>query len=156
MFGRIISQNCSKLGLNPQLVAAVIHQESKGLTYAVRYEPEFYKRYLQTKTQQSLGGYWPRLCSAETERRLRAHSFGLMQLLGQTFRERDFRGEFLTELCDPAVNIKLGCEFLAHLLEKHGSAEKALLAYNGGANKAYPGKVFGHMDSGECQRYLAL
>lgn len=143
-----------RLNVNPHLVAAVIHQESKGDIWAVRYEPEFYKRYLQTKTKDSLGGYWSPLCSVETERRLRAHSFGAMQIMGQVARERGFKGEYLTQLCDPAINVMFGVEFLHELLEKHGSVEKALLRWNGGGDPNYPKKVLGHIDSGEFARHL--
>lgn len=156
MFGKIIQDQHRKTGLNPRLIAAVIQQESSGNPYAVRYEPEFYKRYIQTKTKQSLGGYWPRLATEETERRFRTSSFGLMQIMGQVAREQNFRGEFLTELCDPAVNLDICCAFLAELLEKRGSVEAALLRYNGGGAPDYAKKVFAHMDSGAADRWLGL
>jgi soluble lytic murein transglycosylase-like protein len=141
-------------GIAPTLLAAVIHQESSGNSWAVRCEPGFYKKYLEGRSKKRLGGYWPRLCTEESERYLRACSFGPMQLLGQVARERGFKGEFLTELCDPAINIKLGAEFLQTLLQSHGTTEAALLRYNGGGDPNYAKKVLAHINSGVANQHL--
>lgn len=141
-------------GIAPTLLAAVIHQESGGSPYAVRYEPAFFKKYLETKTRKTLEGYVPERCSFETEVRMRSTSFGLMQIMGQVARERGFKGEFLTELVDPKTNIKWGSEFLQTLLLKHSDTEKALLRWNGGGNKDYGKEVLGHVASGACHYLL--
>ena len=156
MYGNLINAEVIKTGLDAQLIAAVIQQESSGNTFAVRYEPEFYKRYIQTKTKNSLGGHWPRLATEETERRFRTSSFGLMQMMGQVAREQGFKGEFLTELCDPAINLDLCCRFLKSLIDKTGSTERGLLRYNGGGDADYAKKVFRHIDSGASHRWLSL
>lgn len=135
-------------GLSPQLLAAVIHQESSGNPFAVRYEPAFLKKYLADKTRKTIGGYVPTRCSWETEVYCRAMSYGAMQIMGQVARERGFRGEFLTELLDPATNLKYGSEFLQTLLHKYDSTEQALLRWNGGGDPDYGKKVLGHIDSG--------
>lgn len=60
-------------------------------------------------------------------------SWGLMQVMGGVARERGFTGPYLTELCDPAVNLQIGCAHLAALVKwAHGDIEQALAAYNGG------------------------
>ena len=144
----LIIQASKLTGVEPNLICAVIHQESAGKPYAVRYEPAFYKKYVEAKTAKTLLGHVPTTCSLETEKQLRSTSFGLMQMMGQVLRERGFRAEFLTEALDPAVNIKFGSEFLRHLLDKNGSTEKALLRWNGGGNPDYGKEVLGHIASG--------
>lgn len=149
--------------LHPMLIAAVIYQESKGESHAMRYEPRFYSKYLESKIVKKLPGYYPRealasgLVSEETEKRLRAFSFGLMQIMGQTARENGFKDMCLAELLDPKKNIMLGCKILAkHLEEAQGDIEKALLRYNGGANKDYAFEVLSHRDSTRCDYILRM
>lgn len=79
-------------------------------------------------------------------------SWGLMQIMGGVARERGFIGPYLTELCDPTVNLTYGCAYLATLLVwSHGNLRQALAAYNGGKggnevppyrNQAYVDRVF--------------
>lgn len=109
---------------------------------AARYEHQFYLTYLSNKGRDSLKGYVPpsSKCSFSTEKRLRAFSFGLMQIMGETARSCGFRGSFLTELCDPRTNIELGTQYLKQLLDmKDGDLSKALYAYNAGPGSPYPG-----------------
>ena len=110
------------------LVRAIIAIESDGNPWAVRYEPAFYARYLHNK---GIKGFAP--CSDATEARLRAHSFGLMQIMGATARETGFRETFLTALCDPEVGLEWGSRYLSGLLKKYGNLEAAVAAYNAGS-----------------------
>jgi soluble lytic murein transglycosylase-like protein len=83
--------------------------------------------------------------SETTERRWRATSFGLMQVMGQVARERGFTGEWLTELTNPEVGIEYGCRELKRRLDlAHGDVHSGLLGYNGGGDPAYPSKVLKH------------
>lgn len=150
----IIIEAAKVTGISPQLLCAVIHQESSGNPYAVRYEPAFLKRYLEKKTRKTIGGYVPTRCSWETEVQMRSTSFGLMQCMGQLLRERGFKAEFLTEALDPATNLKWGSEFLQTLLHKHDTTEKALLRWNGGGDPDYGKKIMRHIDSGVYQYLL--
>lgn len=132
-----------KHDLDPALVCAVCHHESDGWnTWASRYEPAFYIRYVDPiKVMQTFGP----TCSRQTERTLRATSFGLMQVMGQVARERAFSGEYLTELCDPAVGIEYGCRELARRIKlAKGDIRGGLLGYNGGGDPSYPDKVMNH------------
>lgn len=149
-----IIQAAKTTGMSPNLLAAVIHQESAGNPYAIRYEPAFLKRYLESKTRADIQGYVPTKCSFHTEIHARSTSWGLMQLMGQVARERGFKGEFLSELVDPAINLKWGSEFLQTLLHKYQTTEAALLRWNGGGDKGYAKKVLGHIDSGACHYLL--
>jgi len=116
--------------LDPALVAAVVEQESSGDPRAVRYERDFYYRYVI-----------PLNLRDETEGRLRAFSWGLMQIMGQVARELGFTGH-LSWLCEPQVGLVWGCKKLKQCLdESGGSIVKGLMRYNGGANPSYPTQV---------------
>jgi soluble lytic murein transglycosylase-like protein len=129
--------------LDPALVCAVCHHESGGWnTWASRYEPAFFEKYVPIDSKT-----FGRVCSRDTEKRLRATSFGLMQIMGQVARERGFEGEYLTELCDPEVGIEYGCRELARRLKNAGGdVRKGLLGYNGGGNRKYPDLVLEHYE----------
>jgi soluble lytic murein transglycosylase-like protein len=121
-------------GLETALVCAVIEQESNWNTWAVRYEPAFMHKYVWPQYSQGKFG--------QTEAQMRAQSWGLMQVMGQVAREFGFIGSFLTELCEPRLGVDLGCVVLAHRMAGNaGIAYAALLAYNGGADPAYPNQV---------------
>jgi soluble lytic murein transglycosylase-like protein len=132
----------------------VIAQESGGNPFAVRYEPAFYKKYVESVTPANIIGYLPKSCSFVTEKNARATSWGLMQIMGQVARERGFKGEFLSELTDPINNLNVGISFFKHLLDLKGSKEAALLRYNGGGDPKYAEKVLAHIDSDAVSRLL--
>jgi soluble lytic murein transglycosylase len=98
----IIRQQAAEKNLDPALVAAVIYQESK-------FKPD-----------------------ARSE----AGAIGLMQLLPDTaegIAARTGGSAFRVEdLDDPEINVRYGSWYLRHLLDKYGSEEQALAAYNGG------------------------
>jgi soluble lytic murein transglycosylase-like protein len=120
--------------LDQPLVCAVIEQESNWNPWAVRYETDFFTRYVRSPY---LAGKF-----AITEAQTRTMSYGLMQVMGEVARELGFDGEFLTELCDPRVGVEFGCRLLARrLAASRGVVVEALLGYNGGADHAYPGRV---------------
>ncbi len=121
--------------LYPELVCAICEQESAWDPWAIRYEPAFHKRYVEP--------LWLKAAvRTETEAQARAISWGLMQVMGQTAREHGFLGRFLSELCDPALALEIGCRVLAlKLAAARGNVEKALLLWNGGANSDYPRQV---------------
>lgn len=110
------------------LVKAIVQVESSGDPFAARYESGFYRRYVRAKDFAVFRG-----CSRETEGRLRATSFGLMQVMGQTAREMGFKGTFLTELCSPDVGLNIGCQYLRKQIDRYdGNLEAAVAAYNAG------------------------
>ena len=126
--------------IDASLIRAMVEQESSGRFYARRYEDGFFKKYIAHKTKQQLGFYWPDLSEA-TERKDRATSWGVMQIMGQTARERGFKGDF-SELLYPATGCFWGCCELSRLIKKtKGNIREALLKYNGGSNLDYPDEV---------------
>jgi soluble lytic murein transglycosylase len=101
-YEHIVRGHADRYGLEPQLVAAVIYQESKFDAGA-----------------ESASG-----------------AVGLMQLLpstGQGIADRTGGDAWTPEdLHNPELNVRYGCWYLRHLLDKYGSEELALAAYNAG------------------------
>jgi soluble lytic murein transglycosylase-like protein len=129
----------AKHGISAALVAAVIEQESSWDTWAMRYEPAFYERYIV-----------PMNLEDRTAAFARATSFGLMQLMGQTAIEFGFKGKYASSLCDPDLGVDFGCAKLRSCLDKNGGdLTKSLLSYNGGGNTFYPAQVLARLPTYE-------
>lgn len=132
----------AKHALDPALVCAVIEQESGGDTWAFRYEPDFYARYIQPMLAAGQVKT-PAAGTVESEAFARATSWGLMQVIGESAREApvNYYGP-LPALCDPATGIDVGCRLLARKLElAESNVRTALLLWNGGADQNYPLEV---------------
>lgn len=121
-------------GLDPAVVCAVVEQESGWNTWALRYEPLFFAKYVAPLyTNNKVGA---------TEAYARGFSWGLMQVMGQTAREMGLNSLHLSMLCDPAVGLATGCKILRRKLEAAGGdLHKALLAWNGGGDPDYADEV---------------
>lgn len=121
-------------GLPERLVAAIVQVESGGNPWAIRYEPNFYQAYI---VNLQVNPITP--CSLQTEKKSRAFSWGLMQIMGQVARERGFDQPFLSALCEPEIGIEFGCRQLAFLAKRYRvseSWEPVIRAYNGGNPRA--------------------
>lgn len=126
--------------LDPQLVCAVVEQESAWNPWAMRWEGAFFQKYVMPL-------YTAKKISV-TEAYARGFSWGLMQVMGEVAREFDFTGLYLSELCDPAVGLEFGCRRLAKALAKaQGDQAAALLGWNGGANVNYPAEVLARVEN---------
>lgn len=124
-------QTATARGLDDSLVCAVAEQESGWNPWAYRYEDGFYQKYVSPLTGLS-----------DTERRGRAISWGLLQILGEVARELGFANTFLASLCEPAVGLEWGCRKLKRCVDlRGGDVSAALLMYNGGANASYATEV---------------
>ena len=122
-------------GLDPALVCAVIEQESGWNTWAMRYEPAFFAKYVAPL-------YTTNNKMSATEAHARGSSWGLMQVMGQVARENGFTVFFLSALCDPEQGIKIGCRVLSKkIAAAKGDIRAGLLAWNGGGNSSYPEEV---------------
>ncbi|SRR6266436_3413497 len=134
----------AQFGLAPELVCAVIEQESRWNPWAVRYEPEFQEKYVVAL--KHAGRLKTFGASMDTEIVARSCSFGLMQTMGQVVRETGADFAFLTELCNPERALEFGCSHLAKKLEKaNGLADRALQLWNGGGNPNYADEVLARM-----------
>lgn len=120
-------------GLDPDIVQAVVEQESNGWASAFRYEPAFWTRYLAKNPAYAARN--PREVSA---------SYGLCQVMYPTAVEHGFAGQ-PWELFAPTVSLEFGCRVLAALMtwarslytglateERTRVTQSALAAYNGG------------------------
>jgi len=120
--------------LDPALVCAVVEQESAWNTWAIRFEPAFFAKYVASL-------YTNNKVTA-SEAYARGFSWGLMQVMGQVARETGFDAPFLAALCDPEQGLAIGCKVLRKKFDAMaGDTTRALLAWNGGANPAYPAQV---------------
>jgi soluble lytic murein transglycosylase-like protein len=129
----------SELQLSPELVCAIVEQESSWNPWAMRYEPAFFAKYVSLL-------YTNNKISA-SEAYARGFSWGLGQVMGQVAREFGFEGQFLSELCEPSIGLQIMCKVLAQkLAAAEGNVERALLLYNGGRNPRYPAEVLARQD----------
>lgn len=135
------SKAASDWGIPLELLKAIIEVESGGDPWAVRFEPEYQWFYdvekhepwdrQSTRPFPSLSGV-----SSATEKNLQATSFGLMQIMGATAREMGFERPFLSELCEPRINLKYGCRYLVQLHRRFGDEHGwggVAAAYNAGS-----------------------
>ncbi len=101
-YEQIVEGHARNYDLDPALLAAVIYQESK----------------------------------FDADARSGSGAIGLMQLMPQTAKGIALRTgghRFrLDDLYNPEINVRYGSWYLRHLLDKYGSLETALAAYNGG------------------------
>lgn len=108
--------------LDPDLVEALVWQESSGCTTAVRYEPAFWVKYMAAD---------PRFRKADPRRV--SCSYGLMQVMYVVALEVGFPYQDPEYLLVPNIGLEYGCRKLRQLLDwSKGNLEQALSAYNGG------------------------
>jgi hypothetical protein len=132
--------------------AMTLHESVGGITYATRFEQGFYDRYVKNLKIE----FRPAGCSLATERIQRATSWGLMQIMGQTARERGFRG-WHAELIVPEVGLEWGCRYLRWLVDLYlvdGDWPTVMRAFNGGPggrhklDSPYPQCILKHIAGG--------
>ena len=128
-FISLAKRHATARGLLPHVVCAICERESSWDPWAIRYEPDFQRRYV---TPLGLDA---------TASVARSISWGLMQVMGQSAREVGYAGP-LPALCDPANGLEWGCRLFAEKL-KHaeGNYQQALNLWNGGDNPAYAPEV---------------
>jgi soluble lytic murein transglycosylase-like protein len=120
-------------GLDPDLVQAVVEQESAYKFFAYRFEPAFFTRYLASH-----------VAYASREPLEVSASYGLMQIMFSTAVEQGYTGD-PWGLFAPAVSLEFGCRLLAANVEWARQTytglttiadtkirASALAAYNGG------------------------
>jgi soluble lytic murein transglycosylase-like protein len=131
---QLAGKYAAKYDLLPELVCAVVEQESSWSPWAIRYEPAFYTRYVMP------------LGLPETEARARSISWGLCQIMGEVARELGFVGP-MASLCDPDTGLEWGCRKLKKCFDAvGGDTQKALLHWNGGGNPDYPAQVVARVE----------
>jgi soluble lytic murein transglycosylase-like protein len=154
--GELIKLHATRHNLDPELVAAVVLQESAGQATEKRLENGFYRKYVR-KTE-TIGNVppGPDDVPASVEAVLRSTSFGLMQIMGQVAREFGFKNRWLSDLEDRGINLNLGCQIFSKHLRDRGSVRLALLRWNGGGNAHYDDEVIGRIVDGSAKRLLEV
>lgn len=129
----------AKYLLDSALVCALVERESSWNPWATRYEPAFYRTYIQKFIDSA------KIVNM-TEATMRATSFGLGQVMGQVARELGFTGRYLTELCDPEIGLDYACRKLQQCVDAHmDNVPGALSQYNGGGDPTYAPAVIALM-----------
>ncbi|MBN1840798.1 MAG: lytic transglycosylase domain-containing protein [Deltaproteobacteria bacterium] len=131
-----ITSAAEKAKLDPAIVYGVCVKESSLDPMAVRFE-ENYRWLFHPDLIR------PTFCSLDTEKCLQKFSFGLMQVMGATFRELGFRGWLTSIPQDIGVQLEYGCKYLQQKIKKYGRDE-GILAYNAGSPRKskVPGKKY--------------
>lgn len=141
-----IAAAAGRHGLDPVLVGALVHVESGLNPYAWNPEPRYrylwdvrahapFRRLTLLEQETEIPPKDFNMLAGDRDQEWWAQqaSWGLMQVMGALARELGFRGPYLTELVDPALNLSLGCEHLGRLVRwAKGNTTQALAAYNGG------------------------
>lgn len=129
----------SKHGIPEQLLRAIVHVESAGDPWAMRFEPG-YRWLWDVRASQPYRGDpqslpAPAFVSRDTELTGQRTSWGLMQVMGAVARELGYRGRYLSALCDPDMGMEYGCRHLVALHRRFGSQgwEAVAAAYNAGS-----------------------
>lgn len=132
--------------LDPNVVEAMVWQESGGDEFAWNPEPRYrhfwdvtQQRPFRAVTASETAAKWPPVDfpaiggDRDQEWWAQQASWGLLQIMGAVAREQGFRGRYLVELSQPSLNLDLGCRFFAGLLKwAKGDPWRAVGAYNGG------------------------
>lgn len=163
---KIIKETAAKYAVEDVYIAAIILQESSINQYAFRFEPSFFHKYIEKKSKEELGGYWPtseNFFGEVLERTLRACSFGYMQVMLQVAREFGFALNAEELWCDN-INIEYGTRKFSRciVLAKKASNKlkgvelirAALLKYNGGGDPNYPYLVLRYVENGKAMQLL--
>jgi len=131
-WSREIVAAAARHDIPPEIIAAMVHQESAGDHKAYRYEPGWRYWYLTGGVLRAPAGI-----SLPTERMQQATSWGLMQVMGAVAREMGCELKWLADIRDdPALALDLGCSYLARLRKRFGGGvERWLGAYNSGSPK---------------------
>ena len=108
----IIRGHARNYGLEPELIAAVIYQESK----------------FQADARSEAGAIGLMQVQPATARGIAVRTGG--------------SGFRVADLYDPEINVRYGSWYLRHLLDKYGNEDRALAAYNGGQGNVDRGVVY--------------
>lgn len=112
--------------VSPKLILAIIYQESKGVPWITRYEPDYHYLYktqdMAHKLQQT----------EETIIKEQKTSWGLMQIMGAVAHELGHPG-YLSELVSPATNLYWSAKLLKKLQCRYNAVSEVIASYNAGS-----------------------
>ena len=142
-----IIAHSARFEVDPNLVEALVLQESSGNRFAFRPEltypylwdvalhKPFRKLYVGEAGQKAAPGDFPSLTRGGRQQEWvgQQTSWGLGQIMGAVAREHEFVGLYLSELVEVELNLSLVVKILSSNLKRaHGDEPTALAAYNAG------------------------
>lgn len=129
----IINDNAKAYGIDSDLIAAIIMQETSGKPFVTRFE-QSYKYLVNPAAFAQL-----RNISEITEVTHQKTSWGLMQIMGGVAREAGYKAD-LPELTRPTIGMRWGCMKLKSLVDKYGMLNVAdiLASWNAGSPQKDP------------------
>jgi soluble lytic murein transglycosylase-like protein len=116
-----------QMGLDHNLVLAIISHESSFDPLAVRFEPHWAYLY-KLEPFASLNHI-----TVETERQLQCFSYGPGQLMGSVLRELGFKGNLLAIPGNPDLGVYYTCMKILQLTQKYSELDDVIAAYNAGS-----------------------
>lgn len=116
----------AQYGIPPELLLAIIVQESSGKVGAIRYEPKYLWLHQPKSFALKLG------ISLQTEETAQRFSYGLTQIMLATARWLGFEG-YPYELYEPTGNLTWCARFLSQLQSRHASLNDIIASYNAGS-----------------------
>lgn len=149
----LMAAAAAEYGLTPQLVEALVLQESGGNPWALNPEPRYRyfwdirkKAPFRALTAAEIAAKIPpadfHSLAGDPDQEWWAQqaSFGVCQVMGAVARELGCTEPYLTALCDPVIGLRFGCKKLAVEVKwADGDLSSALAAYNGGRGGNAPG-----------------
>lgn len=130
-YGNIAKNISNTQSVQPELILAIIKQESSGVAFTHRYEPAYDYLYMPLRYSQELH------ITMTSEVEAQKTSWGLMQIMGGVARELGFE-DYMPALCIPATNINFGARKLSQLLNKYASLTASIASYNAGSPRKTP------------------
>ena len=168
-----MSRIAAAYSLDADLVAALVEKESSGNPWAWNPEPRYrwfwnvrtgtaFRKVHDTEVNLEIAPPdFPSIAGdRDQEWWAQQASWGLLQVMGAVARERGFDGPYLTALCDPVINLEIGCRHLAHLTGYMNRRYKGLSSSQDGAVRfsvlaAYNGGIAGNTPDGGTVRNRA-
>lgn len=150
----LVNKHALAYKVRPDIVMCIILQESNRDPYANRWEPTIQAQ-LDPQPRTGLAGWKPfstQVPNLATEKRNRATSWGLMQVLGDTARWCcGITQPFLVALADPDLGIQCGCMYLSRCVkDAGGSYRQALSRYNSGRPDSPEGLAYADAIAARC------
>jgi len=132
---RKIERWAKTYALPVNIVKSQVMVESGGDQWACRFEKRW-RWFLNPMI-------WAKLVniSKATEVVCQQMSWGLLQVMGTVARELGHK-EDITRLCDVDIGLKYGCMKLRKEVDRWGSMERGLAAYNAGHPKRKAGQIY--------------
>lgn len=128
-----IKAQAARIRVDPNMICALIWQESGGDPFAVRFEEK-------TKLSFKASEYAKQQkITLITETTLQNCSWGIMQIMGFTARELGYDGP-LIKLCEPLIGLYFGCNVILSKMKRYKMMDDVIAAYNAGSALRRDGK----------------